>query len=219
MELQMADFESMDIALSADLRVGEGAEYDIDGAQLKSVVEERYSSQEEYEHMPFEEKLRLADVMIARWRKYRDLVIEENTITLEHSPSPQPRRGVSQAWQMDLGKNRLALLTRARKQPLNHSDGGLFPKKTPHRKTRGNLGNKMKTIIIVASSRGCSRALISFKLSRWEHRRVDASTEKGDLQASTSQLAQLRWRPAARPCHAHRRCRDCSPRTTAELFR
>ncbi len=74
------DFENMDIALNANLFVGEGADTDLGGAQLKSVVEERWSDPEDYNHMPFEEKLRLADVMLSRWQRYRDLVIAENSI-------------------------------------------------------------------------------------------------------------------------------------------
>ncbi|KAA0685984.1 hypothetical protein DTW90_34420 [Neorhizobium sp. P12A] len=76
----MTDFENMDISLSADLMVGEGSDSDIEGAQLNCIVEERYSSPEGYEHMPFEEKLRLADVMIARWQRYRDLVVQERSV-------------------------------------------------------------------------------------------------------------------------------------------
>lgn len=74
------NFESMMIGLAPDLSLGEGSDSPIDGADLKVVVGERWSDPQDYQHMPFEEKLRLADVMIARWQRYREAVIEDNTI-------------------------------------------------------------------------------------------------------------------------------------------
>lgn len=74
------DFENMDIGLSKGLQVGLDSENSLEGADLKSVVENTRCDPQDYEHLPFEEKLRLADVMIARWHRYREAVIEESSI-------------------------------------------------------------------------------------------------------------------------------------------
>jgi len=76
------DFENLEISIDPSLIVGEQASNWLNGAQLNSNGENSLfdPDQPEFTNMPFEEKLRLADVMIIRWQRYRDLVIEENTI-------------------------------------------------------------------------------------------------------------------------------------------
>lgn len=71
----MTDFEQMDISLSAGMLVGEGANHDVEGAQLQAVIQDRGSA--DYQHMATEDKIRMADVMIARWQRYRTLVLDE----------------------------------------------------------------------------------------------------------------------------------------------
>lgn len=72
------DFENMTVAISPDLELGEGSDAAMHDLDLKRVLRKTVCDPESYEQLPWFEKVRLADMMISRWEKYRTSAYIEN---------------------------------------------------------------------------------------------------------------------------------------------
>lgn len=79
------------IGINGDLELGQGSDGCVDGADLQSVVNERFSEPENYQHIPVADKLALADIAIERWKKYRAKVLEE---AAEIAKVPEEKEGL-----------------------------------------------------------------------------------------------------------------------------
>ncbi len=87
------------VGISADLRLGGGMDHNLEGADLRSIVDANYMDPEDYPHISTKDKVDLANRMIDLWEKYRLSAKVESTKLHLGSLNPRQRAVLDRLFQ------------------------------------------------------------------------------------------------------------------------